>query len=102
VLNRAPRAGSRIVVGRVVDCLLDEPDPELWQAASIALSRELAGQGADVAEAYSGTPWTAEGLRRAGYVSRHPLDVHLRDPQGLVPRDRPFHFTPIEGDYAYT
>lgn len=102
VLNRLPRTGSKIVAGKVVDCLLDAPDPELWHAAFLALSRELARQGADVAEAYSATPWTTEGLRRAGYIHRHPLDFHLRDPRRLIPRDLPFHFTPIEGDYAYT
>jgi hypothetical protein len=102
VLNLVPRADARLVVGKVVDCLMDDADPDLWHAASLALARELARRGADVAEAYAGNPWAAEGLRRAGFVARHPLDVHLRDPGRLIPRDRPFHFTPIEGDYAYT
>jgi hypothetical protein len=102
VLNLVPRADARLVVGKVVDCLMDDADPDLWHAASLALARELARRGADVAEAYAGNPWAADGLRRAGFIARHPLDVHLRDPKRLVPRGRPFHFTPIEGDYAYT
>ncbi|MDR3619546.1 MAG: acetyltransferase [Paludisphaera borealis] len=102
LLNMLPQPRTQIVVGKVVDCLLDDADPDLRHAASLLLSRELTRQGADVAEAYTGAPWTTEGLRRAGYVARHPLDFHLRDPKRLIPRDRPFHFTPIEGDYAYT
>ncbi len=102
VLNRIPQPKTGIVVGKIVDCLLDAPEPDLWRDAFAELARVLRRQGADVAEAYSGTPWTAGALRAAGFAYRHPLDFHLRDPGRLIPRDRPFHFTPIEGDYAYT
>jgi hypothetical protein len=44
----------------------------------------------------------AEGLRRCGFVSRFALEFNLRDRQGMVPRGVPFHFTPMDGDYAYT
>lgn len=102
LLNLTEGPGGGPVVGKIVDCLLDEPDPALWRAAFVLLADELTRQGADLAEAYSGSPWTAEGLERAGLVGRHPLEFSLRDRKNLIPRDLPFHLTPIEADYAYT
>ncbi|MDG3007769.1 acetyltransferase [Paludisphaera mucosa] len=102
LVNSIPRDGGRIVLGRVVDLLLDDDDPDAWHAALLLLSRELARRGADVAQAFAAPPWTVEALRRAGFISRHPLDFRLRDRQALLPRDRPFYLTPIEADYAYT
>ena len=68
----------------------------------LALTRELARQGADLAQAYASTPWTAEALRRSGYASRFAVKFHIRDRLGLIPHDAMFHLTPLEGDYAYT
>jgi hypothetical protein len=73
-----------------------------WHAAVTALTRELSRQGADLAQAYASTPWTAEALRLSGYTSRFSVKFHIRDRQGIIPRDATFHLTPLEGDYAYT
>jgi hypothetical protein len=102
VLNLVPRDQGRTHTGKVVDCLLDDMDITLWHAAIRTLTRELARQGADIAQAYGSTPWTAEALRRSGYTSQFAVKFHIRDRQGLIPRDVPFHLTPLEGDYAYT
>lgn len=102
LLNLVARAKGGPVVGKVVDCLVDEPAPALWRSAFVALSDELTRQGADLAEAYSSAPWTAEALRLAGLPSRHTLEFSLRDRGGRIPGDLPFHLTAIEADYAYT
>ena len=89
-------------VGKVVDCVLDDPDPALWHAAIDALTGELRRQGADVALGFGSTPWMARALEAAGYRPLHDLEFRLRDKGGLVPRQAPFHLTPLEADYAYT
>ena len=38
----------------------------------------------------------------AGYSTRFALDFRLRDRDGRIPRNGPFHIMPIEADYAYT
>jgi hypothetical protein len=102
VLNIVPQHEGRVHLGKIVDCLLEGTDVELWHAAAFALLRELARQGADVAQAFAGTPWMTEGLRRAGFVSRFALEFSVRDTEGLIPRGIPLHLMPIEADYAYT
>ena len=92
LLNRA---------GKVVDCLLEGTDPDLWHAALTALTGELKAQGAEAAVAHGGTPWMAEALRRAGYRARHSLEFTLRDRQNLIPRGATFHLTPLETDDAF-
>ncbi len=102
VLNLIPKDRGRTLTGKFVDCLLDDVDAASWHAATLALTDELARQGADLALAYGSTSWTAEALRRSGYASRFSVKFHIRDRQGLIPRDAGFHLTPLEGDYAYT
>ena len=102
MLNVVPKDQGRTRTGKIVDCLLDDVDVELWQAAMLALTHELARQGADLAQAYASTPWTAEALRQSGYQSRFAVKFHIRDRQALIPREAIFHLTPLEGDYAYT
>jgi hypothetical protein len=102
VLNVIPKDGGRTRTGKVVDCLLDDVDANLWHAAFHALTGELARQGADLTQAYASTPWVVEALRRSGYASRYSVKFHIRDRQGLVPKGATFHLTPLEGDYAYT
>jgi hypothetical protein len=102
ILNLIPKDGGRTCTGKIVDCLLDDTDVDHWHAAFAALTRELAQQGADLAQAYGSTPWTAEALRLSGYASRFTVKFHIRDRQGLIPRDVAFHLTPLEGDYGYT
>lgn len=102
VLNVIPRDGGRTRLGKVLDCLLDGVDVDLWHAAFAALTRELETQGADLAQAYGSTPWAAEALRLSGYTSRFAVKFHIRDRQGMIPKDLVFHLTPLEGDYGYT
>ncbi|HZW31858.1 MAG TPA: acetyltransferase [Isosphaeraceae bacterium] len=102
VLNLIPKDQGRTRTGKFVDCLLDDTDVVPWHAAVMALTRELSRQGADLAQAYASTPWMAEALRRSGYTSRFSVKFHIRDRQGIIPRDAMFHLTPLEGDYAYT
>jgi hypothetical protein len=102
VLNIIPKDGGRTRMGKVVDCLLDGVDVDAWHAAFVALTRELARQGADIAQAYGSIPWAAEGLRRGGYASRFSVKFHIRDRERLIPNDLVFHLTPLEGDYGYT
>jgi hypothetical protein len=101
VLAIVPKPGH-VRVGKVVDCVLDVDDDALWHAALMALTRELKGQGADLAIAYASTEWTARALRAAGYAPMYDLEFRLRDRAGKIPRDAPFHLTPLEADYAYT
>jgi hypothetical protein len=102
LLNLIPHDQERTRTGKIIDCLLDDIDPNQWQAAMLALTHELKQQGADLAQAYAATPWTAKALHRCGYVSRYAVKFHIRDRLALIPRGVPFHLTPLEGDYAYT
>jgi hypothetical protein len=102
MLNLIPKDHGRTHTGKIVDCLLDDVDVGLWQGAMLALTVELAHQGADVAQAYGSTPWAATALNQTGYRSRFAVKFHIRDRYSLIPRDVMFHLTPLEGDYAYT
>jgi hypothetical protein len=102
VLNVVPSDQGRTRTGKIVDCLLDDITIDHWHAALLALTDELARQGADLAQAYGSTPWTAEALRQCGFKSRFAVKFHIRDRQALIPRKAIFHLTPLEGDYAYT
>jgi len=100
LLSLVEQEGTR--VGKVVDCVLDDPDPDLGHAAHFALTDELARQGADRATAFASTEWATRALRACGFVTRHSLEFRLRDKGGLIPEGAVFHLTPLEADYAYT
>jgi len=102
LLNLIPKDQGRTLTGKIVDCLLDDVDVDLWQAATQALTGELERQGADIAQAYASTPWTVEALKKSRYNSRFSAKFHIRDRQGLISHNVTFHLTPLEGDYAYT
>ena len=102
LLNIIPSDQGRTRTGKIVDCLLHDTDVDHWHAAMLALTHELRRQGADLAQAYASTPWTAEALHQSGYKSRFAVKFHIRDRQALIPREAIFHLTPLEGDYAYT
>ncbi len=94
--------GRDACLGKVVDCVLADTDPALWHASLDALTRELKRRGADVAEGFGSTEWTALALRSAGYSESYRLELHLRDKHHAVPAGAVYHLTPIEADYAYT
>jgi hypothetical protein len=89
-------------LGKVAECFLPSRDPDLWHSAFSGVARALAGCGADVALACGYTPWEAEGLQRAGFLPGFTVNYTLRDPDGLLPRDVPYHVTYLEADYAYS
>jgi hypothetical protein len=93
---------GRQVIGKVVDVVLADRDPDLWQAALVALACQLESQGADAAQACGTVPWVAQGLCQSGFVRLHDVALTLRDRNALLPRDAPFFLTFLEGDYAYT
>jgi hypothetical protein len=101
VLSLVPQPGG-VRVGKVAECLLADPDLDAWHTAAVGLTRELARQGADVAQAFASTPWSARAWRAAGFAPVHVLEFRLRDRQGHLPRGGAFHLTPLEADYAYT
>ena len=102
VLNVIPKDQGRTRTGKIVDCLLGDIAIDPWHAAMLALTHELTRQGADLAQAYASTPWTAKALRQSGYKSRFAVKFHIRDRLALIPHEAIFHLTPLEGDYAYT
>ncbi len=102
LLNLVPHDEGRTRTGKIVDCLLDQVDVPLWQAAIVALTRQLAREGADVAQCYASTQWMSAALSSSGFVTRFGVKFHIRDPQGLIPTGATFHLTTLEGDYAYT
>ncbi|MEW4567958.1 hypothetical protein AB1L88_08835 [Tautonia sp. JC769] len=89
--------------GTIVDCFLDDPDPDLWLASIRAATEELRRRGADVAECFATTPWITEALRDSGYRPVFDIPFYVRDRSGLLPpADVPWHLTQLEADYAYT
>jgi hypothetical protein len=102
LLNLLPQDEGQTRTGKIVDCLLDRVEAPLWQAAILALTRELAQEGADIAQCYASTEWMSAALSSCGFVSRFGVKFHIRDPQGLIPSGATFHLTTLEGDYAYT
>jgi hypothetical protein len=88
--------------GKIVECYLASSDDELWHAAVGALKQELEDQRADVASCYASTTWLDQACRRAGFLpQRKRQQFLLRDEGGQLPRDLPYHLTPIEADHAY-
>jgi hypothetical protein len=102
LLNLIQQAPGHQHEGRIVDCLLTAAEVDLWHAAILALTEELASQGADIVRAFASTTFVAEALQRSGFVRQFALEFSLRDRQGVIPGDLPFHLMPIEADYAYT
>jgi hypothetical protein len=103
VLSVLPRENHRVQEGRLTECLLDDPDDsDLWHAAVAALSAEFARRGADTAVAFASTSWSTRALRAAGYAPAHTLEFRLRDGSNALNPTVPYHFTPMEADYAYT
>lgn len=93
---------GQLRIGKVVDCVLDGTEPNLWHAAVDALTTELHRGDADIAEGFGSTPWMNSGLRLDGYHRAHQLEFRLRDKHKRIAPGALFHLTPLEADYAYT
>jgi hypothetical protein len=101
LLAVVPRPG-RVLVGRIVELMLDDPEERAWAGAIHALTGELEGRRADVATTFAGTEWAARALRASGYGSSQAIDFRLRDRSNLIPPGSTFHLTMTDADYAYT
>ncbi|CAN5911678.1 hypothetical protein BH23PLA1_BH23PLA1_19850 [soil metagenome] len=101
VLSVVLRDGVRY--GQIVEAFVDAPEePGLLAAALQKLTDELRIQKADLVTTFGGTPWMARALRDCGYFTLTHVNLYLRDPNRLIPRDAHFYVTPVEADYAYT
>jgi hypothetical protein len=87
--------------GRIIECFLSSAESQMWHAAVWALVRELKSRDVEIISCYASSPWLREGLEGCGFYLQRDLPLTLRDGEGLVPRDLPFHLTRLEGDYAY-
>jgi hypothetical protein len=88
--------------GKIVECMLDGPEPDLWHAAIVGLAQELKDQGADTAGAFGSTPWVQMACRQAGFQPLRRLQTFFcRDDRALLPHEVPFHLTQLEGDHGY-
>jgi hypothetical protein len=97
LLAVVPRPG-RVLEGRIVELMLDDPDEHAWAGAIHALSGELEGRKADVATTFAGTEWSARALRASGYRSSQAIDFRLRDRSNLIPPGSTFHLTMTDAD----
>lgn len=89
-------------IGKLVDCMLDEVNLDVWHAAVDALTNALRRSSADIVEGFGSTPWMVSALRQSGYHPAHRLEFRLRDKQHVIAAGSTFHLTPLEADYAYT
>jgi hypothetical protein len=87
--------------GRIIDCFPALTARENWHAVVWALVRELKSRDVEIISCYASSPWLREGLESCGFYLQRELPLTLRDGEGLVPRNLPFHLTRLEGDYAY-
>ena len=79
LLNLIPKDQGRTLTGKIVDCLLDDVDVDLWHAAMRSLTGELVRQGADIAQAYASTPWTVAGVAKEWLQRAIRSKFHIRD-----------------------
>ncbi len=93
---------GEIRAGKLVECLVEGKNPDLWHAAIAKLTAELRLQGADFVVGFGSVPEIAEALSRAGFVMTHHLEFTLRDRNSLIPLGSTFHLSPFEADYAHT
>ncbi len=95
--SRVEVRGTRLA--RIVEWLV-AGDPADRADAVAALVAALRRDGADAVVALGGTPEVEAALRACGFRPAHTLDILVRDPSGLLPRDRPFRASFVEADYA--
>jgi hypothetical protein len=93
---------GRGVEARIVDCLLPSTDAGLWQSAIHAMVRHIRERtDAGIVTCMATAPWFTEALSANGFYIQSNTPFYLRDPQGVVIRDRPFHLSYLEADGAY-
>ncbi|WP_435010366.1 GNAT family N-acetyltransferase [Tundrisphaera lichenicola] len=101
LLAVVPRPG-RVLVGKVVELMLDDSDEPAWHGAIHALTGELGRLRADVATSVVSTEWAARAFGASGYLPAHPIEFRLRDRSQLIPPASTIHLSMTEADYAYT
>ncbi len=85
-------------MGNIVDCVLSTHNVPQWRAALERLKQKLRGDGCDIARCMGMLASLQVALREAGFFRRGSNKLFLRDPKKLLPRNRPFHITYLDGD----
>lgn len=99
LLNVSLRDG--VFVGRIVDCFMDDPHPDLWHSALYSMTGQLNAQGADISLCYGSTEWMNRALALNGYSLQKLSPLAIRDTGNLLPRDASFYLTQLEADHGY-
>ena len=99
LLHFAKRHGLR--QAKVLDCLLDTPNPRTYAQALAALEQQMERRQTDVVFAVAGTPWLQSAYRRAGYVRRGSNELLIRDPKSQLPSGYPVHMSLLDSDLAF-
>ena len=92
---------DNLVQGKIADCFLAEDDPSLWSEAIGLLTDHLQQSGCDLARTLASAPAMQQALRASGFFPRGNCGFFLRDTRNLLPKDRAFHLTMLEGDTSY-
>jgi len=87
--------------GKIVDCFLCEDELEQWIEAISLLTRQLEQADCDLVRTAATSAVLQQAFRANGYFPRGRGGFFLRDTRNLLPKDKPFHLTMIEGDMGY-
>jgi len=97
--------------GKIADCFLVTDGfsrgPEiavssvLWCEAIHLLTEHLHRADCDLIRTACNAPLFQHALRANGFFPRGRASFFLRDTRNLLPKDKPFHLTLLEGDMSY-
>ena len=90
-----------LVQGKIADCFLASDDQMLWNKAIRQLAAHLQLLNCDLARSAGNAPQFQTALRANGFFPRGRATFFLRDTRNLIPKDKPFHLTLLEGDMSY-
>lgn len=90
-----------LLQGKIADCFLAEADQPSWNEAIILLTGHLRQAGCDLARTACNAPQFQRAIRANGFFPRGRATFFLRDTRNLLPKDKPFHLTLLEGDMSY-
>lgn len=99
-IRRTTSSAWPTIHGRIVEVLADRPDLVLWCEAVAAAVEVLKHDEVSRIDAIGGLPWLDAALGRLGFHRVSELDLHLRDPAGLLPSFNRLHLSPLEADYV--
>ncbi|MEY4386310.1 MAG: hypothetical protein RLY20_1593 [Verrucomicrobiota bacterium] len=90
-----------LLQGKIADCFLASDEPAVWNQTVRLLTTHLRDSGCDLARTVGNAPHLQRALRASGFFPRGKATFFLRDTRNLLPKDRPFHLSLIEGDMSY-